>query len=247
MNTMANPVALITGGSRGIGRATALQLAQDGFDVALCYASNASAAQELEKELVGLGRNVYVRRTDVSDAAQIATLVAGAEDALGPITALVTSAAIVRDRPLVLMEPEDWGSVLRVNLDGVYHVCRGVIEEMMKRRQGAIVNLSSLAGVRGNAGQTSYAASKAGIIGFTKSLAQEVGRYGIRANVVTPGFIATDQLTRLPESVLKHAVEHIALRRFGRPEDVANLISFLASERSAYITGAVIDIDGGFE
>jgi 3-oxoacyl-[acyl-carrier protein] reductase len=247
MNTMANPVALITGGSRGIGRATALQLAQDGFDVALCYASNAGAAQELEKELLGLGRSVYIRRTDVSDAAQVATLVAGAEDALGPITALIASAAIVRDRPLALMEAEDWDAVLRVNLDGVYHVCRGVIEEMMKRRQGVIVNLSSLAGVRGNAGQTNYAASKAGIIGFTKSLAQEVGRYGIRANVVTPGFIATDQLTRLPESILEHAVGHIALRRFGRPEDVANLISFLVSERAEYITGTVIDIDGGFE
>jgi 3-oxoacyl-[acyl-carrier protein] reductase len=247
MSTMANPVALITGGSRGIGRATALQLAQDGFDIALCYVSDADAARELEKELAGLGRNVYIRRADVSDAAQVATMIAGAEDALGAITALVASAAIVRDRPLALMEAEDWDVVLRVNLDGVYHVCRGVIEEMLKRRQGVIVNLSSLAGVRGNAGQTNYAASKAGIIGFTKSLAQEVGRYGIRANVVTPGFITTDQLTRLPQGILEHAVGHIALRRFGRPEDVANLISFLVSERAEYITGSVIGIDGGFE
>ena len=247
MNKMANPVALITGGSRGIGRATAMRLAQDGFDIALCYASDGTAAQEVEKDLTGLGCNVYVRRADVSNAAEVRSLVAGAEDALGPITALVASAAIVRDIPLALMEDEDWNAVLRVNLDGVYHICRAVIDEMMQRRHGSIVNLSSLAGLRGNAGQTSYAASKAGIIGFTKSLAQEVGRYGVRANVVAPGVINTDQITRLPESFHERAVEQIALRRYGRPEEVADLISFLLSERAEYITGSVLHIDGGFQ
>jgi 3-oxoacyl-[acyl-carrier protein] reductase len=246
-NKMANPVALITGGSRGIGRATALRLAQDGFDIAFCYASDSSAAQEVEKDLTGLGCNVYVRRADVSTAAEVRTLVAGAEDALGPITALVASAAIVRDTPLALMEDEDWDTVLRVNLDGVYHVCRAVIDEMMARRHGAIVTLSSLAGLRGNAGQTSYAASKAAIIGFTKSLAQEVGPYGIRANVVAPGVINTDQITRLPESFHERAMQQIALRRYGRPEEVADLISFLLSERAEYITGSVLHIDGGFQ
>ena len=235
-NPMANPVALITGGSRGIGRATAVQLAKDGYDIALCYASDATAAQDLEKELVGLGRGVYVRRADVSDPAQVATLVAAAQDALGPITALVASAAVVRDTPLAFMEHEDWDAVLRVNLDGVYHACRAVIEEMMSRRQGAIVTLSSLAGLRGNAGQTNYAASKAGIIGFTKALAQEVGRHGIRANVVTPGFIATDQLTRLPENLMEHAMGHIALRRVGRRRTWRT--SSRSCCRRAYITGA---------
>lgn len=244
---MVNPVALITGGSRGIGRATALQLARDGFDIALCYASDSAAAQDVEKDLAGLGCNVYVRRADVSDAAQVRTLVAGAEDALGPITALVASAAVVRDKPIALMEDEDWSAVLRVNLDGVYHVCRAVIDDMMARRQGVIVTLSSLAGLRGNAGQTSYAASKAGIIGFTKSLAQEVGPYGIRANVVAPGVINTDQIERLPESFHDRAMGQIALRRFGRPEEVADLVSFLLSERAEYISGSVLHIDGGFQ
>jgi 3-oxoacyl-[acyl-carrier protein] reductase len=247
MNNMANPVALITGGSRGIGRATALRLAQDGFDIALCYASDTAAAQEVEKSILDLGRNVYVRRTDVSNAAQVRTLVGGAEDALGPITALVASAAIVRDKPLMLMEDEDWNAVLRVNLDGIYHVCRTVIDEMVKRRHGAIVTLSSLAGVRGNPGQSSYAAAKAGIIGFTRSLAYEVGRFGIRANVVVPGFISTDQVTRLPEALLERVTEQIALRRFGSPEEVANLISFLLSGQAEYLTGGTFHIDGGFQ
>jgi 3-oxoacyl-[acyl-carrier protein] reductase len=247
MTTMANPVALITGGSRGIGRATALQLAQDGFDVALCYASDATAARELEKDLAGLGRNVYVRRADVSDPDQVRTLVAGAEDALGPITALVASAAILADKPLALMADDEWNAVLRVNLDGVYHACRAVIDDMMKRRRGAIVTMSSLAGIRGNVGQTNYAASKAGIIGFTKSLAQEVGRYGIRANVVVPGFITTDHVTRLPEGMRELIVQRVALGRLGRPEEVAALVSFLLSERADYITGNTFHIDGGFQ
>jgi 3-oxoacyl-[acyl-carrier protein] reductase len=244
---MTDPVALITGGSRGIGRATARQLALDGYDIAFCYAEQQAAARELEKELTGMGRNVYARRADVSDPKQVSTLIAGTVDALGPITALVASAAITRDRPLALMEDADWDAVLRVNLDGVYHVCRAVIEEMMVRRKGTIVTLSSLAGQRGRAGQANYAAAKAGIIGFTKSLAQEMGRYQVRANTVIPGFISTGQLAELPEEVLRQATERIALRRLGRPEEVADLISFLLSDRATYLTGAVFTADGGLD
>jgi 3-oxoacyl-[acyl-carrier protein] reductase len=240
-----SPVALVAGGSRGIGRAVALQLARDGFDVAVCYASDSTAARSLEKEITALGRRSHIRRTDVGDSCAVEDLVDGIEHALGPVEAVVTSAAVLRDGPLAAMEDEDWADVLRINLDGVYYVCRTVINSMIERRRGAIVTMSSVAGLHGNAGQTNYAASKAGIVGFTKSLAREVGRYGIRANVVVPGFVATDPVMELPADVRRQFQERVPLGRFGTPEEVADLVSFLISERAAYISGSTFQIDGG--
>lgn len=245
MTAAPAPVALIAGGSRGIGRATALQLAEDGYDIALCYASDAEAAATVAKQITALGRRCHVQRTDVSDADAVEDLVDATEEALGPVDAVVCSAAVLRDVPLALMDDEDWHDVLRTNLDGVYHVCRSVIDGMIERRRGGIVTLSSIAGVHGNAGQTNYAASKAGIIGFTKSLAQEVGRYGVRANTVVPGFIATDPVAALPDDLKERFRQRIPLGRFGEPAEVAALVSFLLSDRARYITGSTVLIDGG--
>ncbi len=241
----APKVALISGGSRGIGRATALRLAQDGYAVGFCYRSDEQAAKELDAQIAESGGRSLAVKADVSDGDSVRAFVAETERSLGPIDVAVTSAGITRDNPLLLMRDKDWDQVVDTNLTGVYNVCRAVIFEMMKRKSGAIVNISSVAGVYGHATQTNYAASKAGIIGFSRSLAKEVGRYGIRANVVAPGFIETDMTADLDDKVRKHAIDSIPLRRLGRAEEVADLVSYLVSERSSYITGGVFQIDGG--
>ncbi|WP_405583979.1 3-oxoacyl-ACP reductase FabG [Streptomyces sp. NBC_01092] len=238
-------IALVSGGSRGIGRATVLRLARDGYDVAFCYRSNTDAAEQLAKEAAESGTRVTATRCDVADADDVRDWYARTERELGPVDAAVTSAGITRDRPLVLMPEDDWNQVLRTNLDGVYHVCRAAAFSMSKRKTGAIVNLSSVAGIYGNMGQANYAASKAGIIGFTKSLAKECGPRGIRANVVAPGLIETDMVGDMPEAALQKQLKNVALGRLGRPEEVADLVSFLVSERAAYITGSVFEIHGG--
>jgi 3-oxoacyl-[acyl-carrier protein] reductase len=238
-------VALVSGGSRGIGRATVLRLARDGFDVSFCYRADGEAARKVEKELAELGVRVLAERVDVADADAVRVWVTRTEDELGPVTAAVTSAGITRDRPLVRMADEDWNAVLGTNLDGVYHVCRSVVFGMMKRKAGTVVAVSSIAGVHGAAGQTNYSASKAGTIGFCKALAKEVGRYGVRVNAVAPGFIDTDMVAVLDEKTRERALADVPLRRFGTPDDVADLVGFLVSEQAGYITGSVLHVDGG--
>jgi 3-oxoacyl-[acyl-carrier protein] reductase len=245
MQDNTSRVALVTGGSRGIGRACVLSLARDGFDVAFCYRADEEAARRLEKEAGELGVRVLSRRTDVTDGPAVRAFVEEAEEALGPVDAAVTAAGITRDNPLVLMDDEEWHQVLDTNLDGVYHLCRAVVFSMLKRHTGAIVNISSVAGVYGHASQTNYSASKAGIIGFSRSLAKEVGRSGIRVNTVAPGFIDTDMVAAMNDKARKDITRTIPLRRMGRAEEVGDLVAYLVSDKAEYITGSVLQIDGG--
>lgn len=239
------PVALVSGGSRGIGRSVATRLARDGFDVGFCFRSDSAAAEAVVKEVTEAGARAVCRAVDVADAGGSRDFVAWVEEELGPIDAVVTAAGITRDGPMVLMEDDAWQQVVRTNLDGTYHICRAAIYSFMKRRSGCVVTMSSVAGVYGSATQTNYSASKAGIIGFTRAMAKECGKYGIRANVVAPGFIETDMTADVSEKRRKQYLGQIPLARYGQPENVADLVSFLVSERASYITGQVIGIDGG--
>lgn len=241
----ARPVALISGGSRGIGRAAALRLAEDGYDISFCYRGDQQAAANLEKELAGAGARSLAARVDVSDAEAVRAWVSRTEKDFGPVAVAVTSAGITRDKPLLMMSDAEWHDVIATNLDGVYHVCRAVVFPMLKRRKGSIVTVSSVSGLHGNAGQTNYAASKAGIVAFSRSLAKEVGRRGIRVNAVAPGLIDTDMSAVLDETVKDQVAERTALGRAGLASEVADAVAFLASARAAYITGAVLPVDGG--
>ncbi|HEY4023728.1 MAG TPA: 3-oxoacyl-[acyl-carrier-protein] reductase [Pseudonocardiaceae bacterium] len=237
--------AIVTGGSRGIGRATAIRLAQDGFDVGFCYHRDEVAAKQTAEAITELGRRVCYQAVDVADLAAVREFTERVERELGPVHTVVANAGITRDTPLAIMAEQDWQDVLRTNLDGTFTICRAVAFGMIRRRAGNIITVSSVAGISGNAGQTNYAAAKAGMIGFTASLAKEVGRYGIRANVVAPGFIESDMIAVLRDSVRDKAVADTALGHFGRPEDVADAVSFLASDRARYITATVLRVDGG--
>jgi 3-oxoacyl-[acyl-carrier protein] reductase len=235
-------VALVTGGCRGIGLAVGRALAEAGAAVALLDLDQESVGKAAES-LPGTRHGGYA--CDVTDGAGLEAAIKDIEGALGPIGILVNNAGITRDNLLIRMSEEDWDLVLGVNLKGAFNTTRAVALGMMKRREGSIVNIASVIGLMGNAGQANYAASKAGIIGFTKSVAREFASRGVRCNAIAPGFIVTDMTARLEESVVEGLKARIPLARLGDPDDVASLARFLAGPQAAYITGQVIAVDGG--
>jgi 3-oxoacyl-[acyl-carrier protein] reductase len=234
--SLEGKTALVTGGSRGIGRSIALELGEAGATVIVGYRSGRDEAEAVAAQIGG--RAV---QADVSDAASAAALVEGA----GDLDILVNNAGLTRDGLLARMSDDDWDTVIQTNLSSVFYTCRAVCRPMMKKRAGAIVNVSSIVGVHGNWGQTNYAASKAGIIGFTKSLARELGSRGIRANVVAPGYVRTQLTDVLPEEATSAMLANTPLGRLGEPGDVAGAVRFLCSAEAAFITGDVLLIDGG--
>ena len=230
----------MTGASRGIGAATARELADAGARVAVNYRSGREQAEALATDIGGVAF-----AADVSKPEEAAALVERVEAELGEVDVLVNNAGITRDTLIARMSDEDWTSVLETNLHGVFHTCRAVSRKMMRRRAGAIVNLTSFVGVHGNPGQTNYAASKAGIIGFTKALAKELGNRGVRANAVAPGYITTELTDALPEDIRSFLLQATPLGRLGEPEDVARAVRFLSSDAAAFVTGEVLLVDGG--
>lgn len=237
--------ALVTGASRGIGRAIALRLAAEGARVAINYAGNVKAAEEVKAAIEAAGGTAILCRADVADSAAVEAMVADVAKEFGALDILVNNAGITRDTLLMRMKDEDFAKVLDTNLKGVFYCTKAVSKLMMKKRSGRIVNMASVVGLVGNAGQTNYAAAKAGVIGFSKSAAKELASRGITVNAVAPGFIGTDMTADLPESVKEKALSDIPLGRAGQPEDVANAVLFLASDQASYITGQVVHVDGG--
>ena len=237
--------AVVTGGSRGIGRAVCLELAKGGANVVLCYAGNESAANDTVAACEALGAKALAVRCNVADAGEVKALVDTAVKTFGRVDILVNNAGITRDGLLMTMKEEDFDAVVATNLRGTFLAMRAVARPMMRQRYGRIVNISSVVGLRGNAGQVNYAASKAGVVGLTKSLAKELAARNITVNAVAPGFIETDMTAAMPEAAKTATLASIPMQRLGAAEDVARAVAFLASEEAAYITGQVLAIDGG--
>ncbi len=238
-------VALVTGASRGIGRAIALKLAAEGAKVAINYAGNTAKAEEVKAEIEQNGGEAILVQADVADAAAVEAMVNATVEAFGQIDILVNNAGITRDGLLMRMKDEDFDAVINTNLKGVFYCTKLVSKLMMKKRSGRIINMASVVGLMGNAGQTNYAAAKAGVIGFSKSAAKELAARGITVNMVAPGFIDTDMTAAMTDKAREMTLTGIPLNRMGTPEDVANAVAFLVSDNASYITGQVINVDGG--
>ncbi len=245
MKLLENKTAIITGATRGIGKGIALEFAKQGANIAFTYSSSVDAANDLEKELISLGVKAKGYQSNAADydaAQKLATEVLKEFDT---IDVLINNAGITKDNLLLRISEDDFDKVIEINLKSVFNLTKAVIRPMMKQRAGSIINMSSVVGLKGNAGQTNYAASKAGIVGFSKSVALELGSRNIRSNVIAPGFIETEMTAKLDEKIVNEWRNEIPLKRGGTPKDIANACVFLASDMSSYITGQTISVDGG--
>lgn len=242
---LTGKVALVTGASRGIGQATAIELAKAGADIVVNFIGNEAVAQETVEKIEALGRKAIKIKANVGDADDVQAMVDEAVAAFGHIDILVNNAGITRDGLLIRMKDSDWDEVLNINLKGVYLVTKAVAKLMVKQRAGRIINMTSVSGVTGNVGQANYAAAKAGVIGFTKTCAKELAARGITVNAVAPGFIETAMTDVLPEKIKEGIAATVPFGRMGQPEEIASVVTFLASDFASYITGQVLNVDGG--